>query len=59
MEIETIYSRPVQAAARSGLDLPRISSLEWQLRFLQDFRGDRGLPGGESTPGIPEPRVET
>lgn len=59
MEIETIYSRPVQAAARSGLGLPRISSLEWQLRFLQDFRGDRGLPGGESTPGIPEPRVET
>ncbi len=58
MEIESIYSRPVQAAARAGLDLPRISSLEQQLRFLQDFRGDRDLPSSASTLRIPEPCVE-
>lgn len=58
MEIESIYSRPVQAAARAGLDLPRISSLERQLRFLQDFRGDRDLPSSASTLRIPEPCVE-
>ena len=34
MEIEYIYSRPIEAAARAGFDMPKIVMLESQLRFI-------------------------
>jgi 2-dehydropantoate 2-reductase len=36
MEIEYIYSRPVQTAARAGFDMPKVAMLENQLRFIGD-----------------------
>ena len=33
MEIEFIYSRPVETAARAGFDMPRVAMLEKQLYF--------------------------
>jgi 2-dehydropantoate 2-reductase len=34
MEIEYMYERPLQAARRAGVDLPRVATLTAQLRFL-------------------------
>ena len=34
MEIEYIYSRPVETAARAGFDMPKTAMLESQLRFV-------------------------
>ena len=36
MEIEYIYSRPIEAAARAGFDMPKVAMLENQLRFIGD-----------------------
>jgi len=36
MEIEYIYSRPVETAARAGFDMPKVAMLESQLRFIGD-----------------------
>ena len=36
MEVEYIYSRPIAAAARAGLDMPKVAMLESQLRFTGD-----------------------
>ena len=35
MEIETIYSRPVQEAANVGFEMKKVAMLEKQLRFIQ------------------------
>ena len=35
MEIESIYSRPLEEARRRGVELPRIETLERQLRFIE------------------------
>ncbi|MBP5259084.1 MAG: putative 2-dehydropantoate 2-reductase [Paludibacteraceae bacterium] len=35
MEIEAIYSRPVREARTRGVELPRIETLERQLRFIE------------------------
>jgi 2-dehydropantoate 2-reductase len=34
MEIEYIYSRPIEIAARAGFDMPKTTMLESQLRFM-------------------------
>ena len=36
MEIEYIYSRPVETAARAGFDMPKVAMLENQLRFAEE-----------------------
>jgi 2-dehydropantoate 2-reductase len=38
MEIEYIYTRPIQAALKSGFMMKKISMLEKQLRFLEETR---------------------
>jgi len=35
MEIEYIYSRPIEAAARAGFDMPKTAMLEKLLRFME------------------------
>jgi len=35
MEIEYIYSRPIQAALKAGFDMRKVAMLEAQLRFIQ------------------------
>jgi 2-dehydropantoate 2-reductase len=37
MEIEYIYSRPIQMAAEAGYEMTRVRMLENQLRFIQDI----------------------
>ncbi|MCL2878098.1 MAG: putative 2-dehydropantoate 2-reductase [Acidobacteria bacterium] len=39
MEIEYIYSRPIETAARAGFVMPKTAMLESQLRFLGDECG--------------------
>jgi len=36
MEIEAIYSIPLALARQAGFDMPKVSMLEQQLRFIQD-----------------------
>ncbi|MEI7677314.1 MAG: ketopantoate reductase C-terminal domain-containing protein [Bacteroidales bacterium] len=36
LEIEYIYSRPIQMAAEAGYEMTRVRMLENQLRFIQD-----------------------
>ncbi len=36
MEIEYIYSRPIQTALQAGYDMKKVSMLEKQLRFIQE-----------------------
>lgn len=36
MEIESIYSRPIQAARAAGFEMQKVSILEKQLRFIED-----------------------
>ena len=38
MEIEYIYSRPIQTASKAGFAMHKVSMLEKQLRFIQDYR---------------------
>lgn len=38
MEIEAIYSRPVQEAAKAGFEMKTVAMLEKQLRFIQENR---------------------
>jgi len=38
MEIDYIYSRPLQIAREAGCPMPRLEMLEAQLRFMQDRR---------------------
>jgi 2-dehydropantoate 2-reductase len=35
MEIEAIYSRPLEAARAAGVDMPKVAMLENQLRFIE------------------------
>ena len=38
MEIEYIYSRPLETAAGMGFDMPKVAMLESQLRFVEESR---------------------
>ena len=41
MEIEYIYSKPLEAARKAGFEMPKVSMLEKQLRFIQAHRLDK------------------
>lgn len=36
LEIDTIYSAPLEAAQKAGFDMPKVRMLEQQLRFIQN-----------------------
>jgi 2-dehydropantoate 2-reductase len=36
LEIKAIYSNPIETAKMAGCDMPKVSMLEKQLRFIQD-----------------------
>ena len=41
MEIEYIYSRPVQTAHKAGFEMHKVAMLEKQLRFIQDSLAEK------------------
>jgi len=41
MEIEYIYSRPIQNAKEAGYTMSKVSVLEKQLRFIEAYRLDQ------------------
>jgi 2-dehydropantoate 2-reductase len=38
MEIDAIYTRPVQDAAKAGFEMKAVAMLEKQLRFIEENR---------------------
>jgi len=41
MEIEYIYSKPIETARKAGFEMHKISMLEKQLRFIQAHLSDK------------------
>jgi 2-dehydropantoate 2-reductase len=41
MEIEYIYSKPLEKARKAGFEMPKVSMLEKQLRFIQAYLLDK------------------
>lgn len=41
MEIYYLYTRPIAEARRAGFDMPRLSMLEAELKFIQERYADK------------------